>query len=89
MPSRARMTPRFTRASSIWLRLFFGFSAYCLALITLLKLDIAGERREHHEDDAEQPQDRRVHARASRRARSETSSRSASRMKFATIDEPP
>ena len=50
----------------------------------------ADERGEEHQHEPEELEDRRVHASsASRRARSETSSSSASRMKLATIEEPP
>jgi hypothetical protein len=47
----------------------------------------ADEQREEHADHDEQPHDRRVHFGAL--ARLDTVSRRASRMKFATIDEPP
>src|SRR6185503_6220020 len=47
------------------------------------------EDREQQHDEPEQAGDRRVHAARSLRARSEICSSSASRMKLATMDEPP
>ena len=91
VPSAARIVPRFTRSSSMSARRFLGLSRSACASKTDQRLVNATSAAKSTQHDDEQAGDRRVHrgSLTSRRARSETSSSSASRMKFATIDDPP
>ena len=90
------MIPRLIRSSSNSTRRLFGLSRSASASNTVQRDVKAIEHGEQHQDEPEEADDRRVHrsplrpiAPAGRRARSETSSSSASRMKLAMIDEPP